>query len=282
MGLVKRQGTTKAKVNPENFETLKKQYLADIRTKVYMEDVPADLIINWDHTGLKYVPVSNWTMEHKGAKRVEITGSNDKRQITALFSCTLSGKFLPPQVIYAGKTPACLPKVKFPNGWNVTFTQNHWSNEETMMMYLHSILLPYIEKTRAELQLNSNHRTLVIFDQFKAQTTDNFLSTLERNHISVVEVPGNCTDRLQPLDLSINKPVKDHLKSCFHKWYAAGIQKKILTGDDDKRVIDLRLSLLKPLGFKWLESAFSYIQASDFVQKGFHAAGITDIVSDIF
>ena len=85
-----------------------------------------------------------------------------------------------------------------------------------MIMYLHSILLPYIEKTRAQLQLNCNHRALVIFDQFKAQTTNKFLSTLERNHISVVEVPNNCTDHLQPLDLSINKPVKDHLKSCFH------------------------------------------------------------------
>ena len=115
-----------------------------------------------------------------------------------------------------------------------------------MMMYLHTILLPYIEKTCAELQLNCNHRALAIFDQCKAQTTDNVFSTLERNHISAL---GNCTDCLQPLDLSINKPVKDHLKSCFHKWYAAGIQKKVLTGDDDKRVIDLWLSLLKPFRF---------------------------------
>ena len=122
MGLVKRQGTTKSKVNPTDFQMLKKQYLSDIRTKVYMEDIPVDLIINWDHTSLKYVPVSNWTMEHKGAKRVEIAGCNDKQQMTALFTCTLNGKFLPPQVIYAGKTPACLPKVKFPDGWNVVFT----------------------------------------------------------------------------------------------------------------------------------------------------------------
>jgi len=69
MGLVKRQGTTKGKVNLSDFQMLKKQYLADISTKVYMEDIPADLIINWDHTGLKYVPVSNWSMEHKGPSR---------------------------------------------------------------------------------------------------------------------------------------------------------------------------------------------------------------------
>jgi len=44
MGLVKRCGTTKAKINPLDFEALKQQYLADITTKVYMEDIPADLI----------------------------------------------------------------------------------------------------------------------------------------------------------------------------------------------------------------------------------------------
>jgi len=35
MGLVKRCGMTKAKVNATDFEGLKKQYLGDIRTKVY-------------------------------------------------------------------------------------------------------------------------------------------------------------------------------------------------------------------------------------------------------
>ena len=63
-------------------------------------------------------------MEVKGAKRVEILGSDDKRQLTALFSCTLSGKFLPPQVICAGKIPACLPKAKVPDGWNVTHAKS--------------------------------------------------------------------------------------------------------------------------------------------------------------
>jgi len=57
------------------------------------------------------------------------------------------------------------------------------------------------------------------------------------------------------------------LKGSFYDWYAAGVQKKALTGDDDKKAIDLHLSLLKPLGFQWLESACSYIQTIDFVKK---------------
>lgn len=47
-------------------------------------------------------------------KHIEITGSQDKRQITAVFGATKDGNFLPPQMVYAGKTPKCLPRVDFP------------------------------------------------------------------------------------------------------------------------------------------------------------------------
>jgi len=82
--------------------------------------------------------------------------------MTVLFTCTMSGKFLPTQVIYAGKTPACLPKDKLPDGWNVTFTPNHWSNEETN---LHSILILYVEKETCNE--SSTHRALVILVSLK-------------------------------------------------------------------------------------------------------------------
>jgi len=71
-------------------------------------------VINWDQTAVKYVPVSSWTQEMKGAKRVAIAGADDKRQITATLTVTASGEMLPAQLIYGGKTPACLPDTKFP------------------------------------------------------------------------------------------------------------------------------------------------------------------------
>ena len=42
---------------------------------------------------------------------------------------------------------------------------------------------------------------------------------LEENNILYVIVPANCTDKLQPLDLSINKPAKDYMKQRFQEWY---------------------------------------------------------------
>lgn len=69
-----------------------------------MKEIPEDLIINWDHTTIHYVPVSNWTMAPSGSKGIEVADLNDKRQITVVFAATMAGDFLPPQVIYAGKT----------------------------------------------------------------------------------------------------------------------------------------------------------------------------------
>ena len=99
MGFTKRRANTKCKVNPDNFDEIKQQYLIDIHAAIEIEDIPPSLVINWDHTATKIVPSSQWTMEKKGTKRVEIVAMDDKRQITAIFGCTLSGKFLPVQLI---------------------------------------------------------------------------------------------------------------------------------------------------------------------------------------
>ena len=50
-----------------------------------MDEIPLDVVINFDQTGINYIPVSSWTMEVEGAKRVEVAGKDDKRQITAIF-----------------------------------------------------------------------------------------------------------------------------------------------------------------------------------------------------
>jgi len=51
---------------------------------------------------------------------VAIAGADDKRQITATLTVTASGEMLPAQLIYGGKTPACLPDTKFPSEWHIT------------------------------------------------------------------------------------------------------------------------------------------------------------------
>ena len=100
-------------------------------------------------------------MEGKGS-RVEIVGTADKRQITAVFCGALTGKFLPPQLIYQGKTPACLSRYKFPSDWHVNNTPNHWSNEDKMKEYIKFITIPYEDHKHKEFNLPSDQPALAI------------------------------------------------------------------------------------------------------------------------
>ena len=59
MGFVKRKATSKAKVSIENFEEHKKAYLQDIKLVTSMDEIPEDLIINFDQTEINYIPVSD-------------------------------------------------------------------------------------------------------------------------------------------------------------------------------------------------------------------------------
>ena len=110
----------------------------DIKAAVEILDISMDLIMNWDHTGVNIAPSSWLAIEEKGTKWVECTGVDDKRQITIVICATASGIFLPFQVIYQGKTAACLPRFVFPDNCNVTFTENDLSNKEKTLEYVHS------------------------------------------------------------------------------------------------------------------------------------------------
>jgi len=124
----------------------------------------------------------------------------------------MSRKFLPPQLIYGGKTHLCHPKFKFPNSFNITHSENHWANEDTMIQYITHIIGPYVEEIKDEFDLQLAQKALVIFDCFRGQITEKFLAALESKNLLYVTIPPNCTDKLQPMDLSINKCAKDFLK----------------------------------------------------------------------
>ena len=121
MGFVKRKETTsKSKNLVENFEELKVLFLDQVSTTVITDEIPPELILNWDQTGLNLIPLSSWTMEQRGSKRVEITGLNNKHMITAVFCGTLCSDFLPLQLVYQGKIDLCHPKYNFPEDWHIT------------------------------------------------------------------------------------------------------------------------------------------------------------------
>ena len=227
MGFVKRKCSTSGKISLARFDESKEIFLAVVAAEVLRKDIPGQLIINWDQTGLSIVPAGDWTMEMKGTQIVPIAHSNDKRQLTAVLAITTSGDYLSPQLLYQGKTPKCHPQILFPPSWDVWYSENHWSNEITMKRYIDKIIILFVAQKRIQLKVVPTHPAAAIFDNFHGPTTTGILLHLRSHHIVPIQLPANFTDKLQPLDISVNKPMKNHLKSKFQQWYAQEVTKQL-------------------------------------------------------
>ena len=131
-----------------------------------------------------------------------------------MLAVTECDKLLPVQVIYGEKTPACIPKVDFPSSWQITYTISLWANEDTVLGYIDSVLVPYIVDAHTKLKLPSSP-ALVIFDLFNGQLTGCVKDFLKSSNL-FVDLPPNCTDQL--MDISINKSIKNFSKGFFLKY----------------------------------------------------------------
>ena len=58
LGFVKRRGSIVAKLSVTNFDEIKEHYLLDVKAVTQIEEIPQDMIINRDQTGIKYICTS--------------------------------------------------------------------------------------------------------------------------------------------------------------------------------------------------------------------------------
>ena len=70
------------------------------------------------------------------------------------------------------------------------------------------------------------------------------------------------------------------MKRQFQLWYADEVKKrKENPTSGSAKVIDLKLSKLKPLGLQWLVEACHHVEKNNFIKNGFTEAGITEILN---
>ena len=251
MEWVKRKGTTgKVKPSEKFLQEEKFSYQREISRIILNHDIPLDLVLNLDQTHLSYASPGKYTFCLKGTATVPIKGVDDKRQITATFTVSASGVFLPIQLIYQGKTKRCFPKFKFPKEFHVTYTKNHWSNFEKCVELFKKVIFPYLQAKEKERGYPEEQYSLIIMDKF------------------------------QPLDLTINQKAKKYVSSKFNEWYAERVSKQLMNGKAPGDVkISLKLSDLNPLHAKWIVEMYGYLkQQKESVVKGFEKAGILEAV----
>ena len=149
----KRKGTT-SKIEPSKQFLLKEKltFQRCIASIIEEHDIMKELILNLDQTPLSYVSPGKYTFNPKGAKTVPIKGIDDMREIIGSFTVSMTGKFLPIQLIYEGKAPRCLPRFHFPADFNVTFSDNHLSKMEKSIELFEKVIFSNLKQAKASLK----------------------------------------------------------------------------------------------------------------------------------
>ena len=78
---------------------------------------------------------------------------------------------------------------------------------------------------RVKLDLPLGQKALMILDFFSAQLGEDFRQLMLSKNLVFVYVPTNCTFKLQPMDLSVQKCVKDRMRNSFEDYYAELVAK---------------------------------------------------------
>ena len=102
-------------------------------------------------------------MEKEGAKVVSIANSDGKTKLTAVLAVTSTGEYLAPQIYAKARQLLCHPQIRFPDQWDIWYTDRCWPNEETMERYIKNIVIPYISK-REVLKFILSWLCLMIFE----------------------------------------------------------------------------------------------------------------------
>ena len=73
--------------------------------------------------------------------------------------------------------------------------------------------------------------SLLIFDSFSAHVDKGVRNNFKTEHKTTTTViPGGLTKKLQPLDISVNRSFKNHIREEWEKWTSEGIHTLTATG----------------------------------------------------
>ncbi|VDO38002.1 unnamed protein product [Haemonchus placei] len=164
---------------------------------------------NIDEVPVPFDIVHERTVDVKGRENIKIDSTgHEKSNFTNVLGVTAAGEKLKPMIIFKKKL---MPKGQFPPDVIVKTNEKGWMNQELLKEWIVEVW------NKRENHNSDPDRSLLIFDSARCHVTDE-VQQVWQQYSKIAVIPGGLTKILQPLDIGINKPFKDHLKAGWEKW----------------------------------------------------------------
>lgn len=129
-----------------------------------------------------------------------------------------------------------------------TCTDNGWMQSDVFAKYFERVFLK---------QIGDERPILLIFDGHTTHLSLNVLELAKKEQVEIIKLPPHSSHLLQPLDLSVFKPLKTYWDQALVKWQRQHIGKKLPKSEFSKIV-----------GKLWLETKI------EIICNGFKKGGI--------
>ena len=112
-------------------------------------------------------------------------------------------------------------------------------------------------------------KALLVMDSFRAHCTEDIQALLATANSEVAFIPGGCTSKLQPLDVSLNKP----FKAICRRSFSAFCRSQLSTMNDPT---DRLKTASKQQVVQWVEEAQKHLsERPEMIIKSFQVTGIS-------
>lgn len=186
-------------------------WVAYVRDQISMLGIPPENVVNVDETNANFAVSQPRTYHMQGEKTVSIRTSESSKRASVMLGVSMTGEFLAPFIIFAGKDDARNGQVfrelqqpaqnGYPEGMFYAVQEKAWMNEAKMLEWVEKVWRPFTE--------TKTGMTYLIMDEFSAHKTAAVLAAIRACGTEIEFVPRGYTSQLQVMDVGLNKPFKD-------------------------------------------------------------------------
>lgn len=148
------------------------------------------------------------TLARKGDRTISLCGNGSSLRCTVLLGVTAAGQKLRPFVVFQGTATGRIANTEVGplnllTGNEHTVQAKAWIDQTAMNRWIQRVWAPFCA---------TRPRTILLMDHFKVHKTAETQGPIQAMGTRIEMVLEGCTSRLQPLDVGINKPMKDRMR----------------------------------------------------------------------
>ena len=180
----------------------------------------SERIYNCDETAVSTNPAGKKVFISKGKRDayLEAPGAG-KACYTVLFCTSASGEFLPPLIVYKARNLYQKWTTGGPIGATYACTCSGWMEDTVFENSVVNSFIPHVK--------NKEKPVILFYDGHGSHLTFKTAQSCMEEKIIIICLPPHTSHALQPLDVGVFKPLKDHWKKILLQFYRQSKMKSV-------------------------------------------------------